>query len=259
MKVNKLSLNVNKTKAMLFHMPQKNVKYPDIQINNNKIEFVKEFNFLGITIDKSLTLKSHMDKITTKISKIIGIMHKIKYILPTSALLNIYNALIVPHLNYGILIWQKHCEKMFILQKKAIRAISCARYNSHTSGLFKSLGLLKLHDICSLQALKFCFQLESGVLPYYFQQSGLFLKNSYYHQYETRRNNNYSLPYIKHEFAKFGIRYFIPNYFKGLKDCLKEKIFTHSLNGLKSYFKFITIASYDITCEKPHCYVCQNF
>jgi len=258
MKANKLSLNSNKTKAMLFHMPQKIVQYPDIYINDIKIDFVNEFNFLGITIDKSLSLKSHMGKITTKISKIIGIIHKIKYFLPISALLNIYNALIVPHLNYGILIWQKHCDKVFILQKKAIRAISCAQYHSHTSGLFKSLGLLKLHDMCSLQALKFCFQLESGVLPYYFQQSGLFFKKSYYHQYEIRQNKNYSLPYIKHEFARFGIRSFIPNYFQGLKDCLKEKIYTHSLNGLKSYFKIITIASYNVSCTKPECYVCKN-
>ena len=42
---NKLSLNVTKTKFMFFHMHNKSVSYPDLQINGNKIERVIEFNF----------------------------------------------------------------------------------------------------------------------------------------------------------------------------------------------------------------------
>ena len=48
--LNKLSLNVNKTKAMVFHMPHKKIIQPNIQINGSNIEFVKNCVFLGITI-----------------------------------------------------------------------------------------------------------------------------------------------------------------------------------------------------------------
>ena len=41
--LNKLSLNVNKTKAMAFHMPQKKIIQPNIQINGSNIEFVEKF------------------------------------------------------------------------------------------------------------------------------------------------------------------------------------------------------------------------
>ena len=49
--LNKLSLNVKKTKAMAFHMPQNKIIQPNIQINGSNIEFVDNFVFLGITIN----------------------------------------------------------------------------------------------------------------------------------------------------------------------------------------------------------------
>ena len=258
LKVNKLSLNTEKTKAMLFHMPQKTVNYPDIYINQVKIEFVKQFNFLGIILDDSMKLKSHMNHIVTKISKVVGIINKLKNFLPRGALLNIYNALIVPHLNYGVLLLSKHCDKLFLLQKKAIRAVSCAKYNAHTDGLFISLHVLKVHDICALHALKFCFKLENGLLPDFFHQPGIFIKNRFYHNYDSRRNNDYVIPLVKHEFAKSGMRYIIPHYFNQLDICYKEKIYTHSINGLKFYFKNTQISKYSRICNIPSCYICQN-
>jgi len=41
LKLNKLSLNSEKTKAMLFHSPQRQVDVPNIYIDDNKIDFVK--------------------------------------------------------------------------------------------------------------------------------------------------------------------------------------------------------------------------
>ena len=44
--------------------------------------------------------KKHIDHISLKISKVIGIMHRLKDIYPKNILLTLYNSLIVPHLNY---------------------------------------------------------------------------------------------------------------------------------------------------------------
>ena len=56
--LNTLSLNVKKTKAMAFHMPQKKIIQPNIQINGSNIEFVDNFVFLGITINNKLNWNS---------------------------------------------------------------------------------------------------------------------------------------------------------------------------------------------------------
>ena len=59
LKVSKLSLDVNKTEIMIFHMPQKKVEKPVLQINGTIIEYVNNVNFLGIAINSHLNCDSH--------------------------------------------------------------------------------------------------------------------------------------------------------------------------------------------------------
>ena len=56
LKANKRSLNVNKTKAMVYHMPQKRIQLPLLKIAGTDIAFVDNFNFLCIIINKHLNL-----------------------------------------------------------------------------------------------------------------------------------------------------------------------------------------------------------
>ena len=54
LKINKLSLNKNKSKYIIFHMPKKEIQILTLKINNTNIDKVEEFNFLGLTIDTHL-------------------------------------------------------------------------------------------------------------------------------------------------------------------------------------------------------------
>ena len=45
---NKLSLNAQKIKFIVFHLMQKKVKYPVLTFNNTLIERVTQFNILGL-------------------------------------------------------------------------------------------------------------------------------------------------------------------------------------------------------------------
>ena len=51
LKINKLSLNKNKSKYMLFHMPKKEIQNITLKIDDVNIEMVEEFNILGLTLD----------------------------------------------------------------------------------------------------------------------------------------------------------------------------------------------------------------
>ena len=44
--VNKSSINIKKSKFMVFHMPQKQINIPNIEIENIKTESADEFNFV---------------------------------------------------------------------------------------------------------------------------------------------------------------------------------------------------------------------
>ena len=74
--VNKLALNVKKTKYMLFHYRQRDIGnlIPSLKINDEPVERVTEFNFLGLTIDETLSWHPHVQKISNKISRTLGII-----------------------------------------------------------------------------------------------------------------------------------------------------------------------------------------
>ena len=57
---------------------QRNLKYPVLTINNTIIERVKQFNFLGIILHYTLKWQKHIDYISKKVSKAIGVMYRLK-------------------------------------------------------------------------------------------------------------------------------------------------------------------------------------
>jgi hypothetical protein len=147
LKLNKLSLNAAKTKCMIFHTPNKIVQVPSLTIENESIEFVDSFNFLGIIIDKNLSWKAHISCISKKIAKVNGILNKLKHYLPEVTLKIMYNSLIGSHLNYGVMCWGFNHKLIDKLQKKSIRIISNSKYNAHTEPIFKKLEILTVKDM----------------------------------------------------------------------------------------------------------------
>ena len=97
LKSNKLHTNVNKTVAMLFHTWQKRVNIDEnsIVIDGNIIHFTTNTKFLGINIDNNLTWKAHINHITTKISKGLGVLSRLGKELSYNILILIYNTILL--------------------------------------------------------------------------------------------------------------------------------------------------------------------
>ena len=102
---NKLSLNTTKTKFMMFHTKQRHMDAVSFTINNENIEQVSSFSFLGIHLDEILKWNKHIGMLTNKLSRVIGILNRLKYIYPQRILLTVYNSLFMSHVNYGIILW----------------------------------------------------------------------------------------------------------------------------------------------------------
>ena len=66
LKVNKLSLNVGKTKMMIFHRKRKHIPELKVLIDGCNIECVNSFNFLGIMLDQGLSWNNHVDLVKKK-------------------------------------------------------------------------------------------------------------------------------------------------------------------------------------------------
>ena len=194
-----LSLIVTKTKVMVFHTQHKHryIKPPVPKVNNTNIEKVEQFKFLGFTLDSNLNWKKHPDNITNKCSQIIGILHRLKPILPQSIKIMLYNALLLPHINYCLVTWGNQCKRINILQKRAIRLITLSKYNSHTAPLFKKLKLLTITDMLALQELKFYYKFTHNELPAYFQNWQI-VTNSELRRHNTRRKHDIHIVGFRH-------------------------------------------------------------
>ena len=90
---------------MKFHYKQRKIDslIHNLKINSEPIQRVTEFNFLGLTIDEQLSWSPHIQKISNKISRTLGIMNRLKIFLPENILRLIYNSLILPYCQYSIL------------------------------------------------------------------------------------------------------------------------------------------------------------
>ena len=99
---NRLTLNTAKSKFMISFKHPKVIPRLYLKIAGNTIEQLAEFNFLEINIDQNITWKPHVTKAAIKISRVIGVLNKLKNIFPQHILLTIYNSLIQPHLIYGV-------------------------------------------------------------------------------------------------------------------------------------------------------------
>ena len=156
--MNKLSLNVQKTKFMIFHYRQRIITgndIPRLMINSTLIEQVTEFNFLGLTVNEYMNWNSHTKKIANKISRTLGVMKRLRRYLTLSAMKFMYDSLILSHLHFGITNWGFEWYRISKLQKRALRIMTNSRYNAHTEPLFQQLHLLKVRDIFEIQCLKF--------------------------------------------------------------------------------------------------------
>jgi len=98
--INKLSLNLDKTKFMLFGNC-KSKKNLQILIDDVSMERVDEIKFLGVMIDHKICWKPHIKYIQPKIFRSIAVLSKAKHFLNYAALHILYCSLMLPYLSYS--------------------------------------------------------------------------------------------------------------------------------------------------------------
>ena len=213
--INRLSLNIAKTNFVIFHAINKPKSPITILINKQAIDEVKYVKYLGILIDSHLSFKFHIDELTKKISRGIGILYKLRHFVTTKILTNVYYAIIYPFLLYGITTWG-HASKtllspLHILQKKFVRM---ATFNdtyplipgplTHTPPLFYKLNLLTIFDIYNLQLGKLVYDSLNNIGPT--RSIIQFIRASELHDHETRYANQGNLFSSWVRTTRFGLK-----------------------------------------------------
>src|ERR1051325_8142231 len=195
---NRLSLNIKKTSYILFGN-RTHLQYTNnfrILIDNIPIERVHETKFLRVIVDDHLNWKSHICSLSLKVARNIGVINRIKNVLPKDILLMLYYALIHPYLLYCNIVWggasQIALYKLNCLHKRAIRVVTKSAYLEHTDPLFVSLRILKLNDIHKTQVLMYMFKRKYALLPSSY--CNLITFSTVNPNYTFRNTNEFILP-----------------------------------------------------------------
>ena len=195
-------------------------------------------------IDDCLTWKHHIDCVSKTIARNIGVMNKLKHFVPIRILHTLYCTLILPYLNYGVLIWGNTCksylDKLVKLQKWAIRTVSCSHYRSHTGPIFAKFNMLTVTDMYTLELGTFMYKYTVNELPSSFKD--YFKKRSDIHNYSTRHSNNFNLTKNKRIFSDHSVRTSGPHLWNSLENSYK---ISNSVKHFRNKFKQKLISSYD--------------
>ena len=199
---NKLSLNINKTHSMLFTSSSLARSVPlSLNIAGSPINQVSTTKFLGMYIDEKLNWSAHINYISSKLAKSIGILKKVHKILDTETLIQLYYTIVYPYFTYCHLIWAKapmtYLSRLIGLQKKAIRIISNSQFRAHTDPLFKQLSILKLTDLFSYFCTIFIYKYNKKLLPNQFISNFRLDLSPIQHNYSTRSADNLLCNYPK--------------------------------------------------------------
>ena len=167
---------------------------------------------MGIFIDSNLSWKSHVEYISKKVKRSIGLLSKLRHYVSENTLINFYYSLIYPFLIYGIIVWGNtytiSLNPLFILQKKAVRIITFSSFDQHSSPLFKYLNIIKFFDLVKLHISIFLYKfLNNQLYPLVF--CDFFISVNKIHKFNTRlaSKQSYYLPKVRTNFGIFNIRF----------------------------------------------------
>lgn len=148
---NLLKINESKTKAVIFKS-KGTVCNPTAKLilNSAEVEFVSTVKTLGVIFHEHLIWDSHIQHLTLKLSNIVGVLYRHRHILPPSVKLLIYSTLFNSRIAYCHLVWgtttSTNINKLFLLQKRAIRTVANTSYYAHTEPLFNKHKVIKIQE-----------------------------------------------------------------------------------------------------------------
>ena len=104
---NLLTLNVSKCKFVIYGSSRKVAKFDNVSItvNDSILDRIDSSKYLGVTIQQNLTWSEHIDNISKKLNQCLGLIRRIKFLLPIQARLTLYNTLVLPLLDYSDIVW----------------------------------------------------------------------------------------------------------------------------------------------------------
>ena len=255
---NKLTLNLKKTEYMFFAGPGSRVQHQEqLLIGGEVIKQVSGARFLGVWVDDGLKWTGQIDKVKTKIGQLLGVMTRASGALEGRTLLQLYNGLVLPHLQYCLMVWGDFvgCRNLTAAaallryQKRFVNLIAGQTGRLHSDPLFAKHKILKVGDLYRHQLRCHAWRFWHGKLPT--NQSSMLDKVSSTHSHATRAANMGICAAGKDHCS---VSYRLPKEWSSIDEDLRK---VKSLNAFKKRSKGSFLEGYKaFKCREMGCGVC---
>ena len=179
---NKLLLNGNKTKAMLFTPRASLVPVNITTLDGTTIEWVDRYKYLGFWLDKHLNFKFHIDSLSKKLKFTIGFFYRLKACFAQAARKKLVTGLFLSQLDYGDVIYRFACPttlaKLDPLYHAALRFITNSPFRTHHCNLYAAVGWFSLEARRLQHWYTFIYKaILGGILPSYISAKFALVRN----------------------------------------------------------------------------------
>ena len=157
-----------------------------IELLGNLLEQVDSHKYLGVIIDDVLSWQPHTAMIAVKLSRLCGLLYKLRNYTDTAILKKVFYALVQPVIHYGLICWGSCSESIKrrteILLNRILRCTNFVKVRQmHVSDLYALSKVLTIKDAYKAEVLyvnlytmlnKMLFQKFSQII---FQNAGLYI------------------------------------------------------------------------------------
>ena len=170
---NKLSINATKCKSMLIsspHHPIRNLEL-SVRINDCILECVSSYKYLGVYLDSTLTFNQHIESLTKKVSKRLGVIAVARKYMSCKQCNILYKSLVLPIIDFGDLIYMEtsraNLDAIQTLQNRACRIILRVPSDTPTLTMHENLKLMYLVKRRKFHLQYFTYKAVHSLLPGY--------------------------------------------------------------------------------------------
>ena len=171
MQANRLSLNNDKTKILIF---DSNPAQAAVLINVKKdltLVFCecKSQKYLGLVVDSRLNFYEHIEYIKKKVAKRIGAMYRSKNLLPIKYRKTFANALMLPQFDYLDIIWSRTSKtklnELDVIYKKVAKIALNVDMKESSMEVYKQMKWLPLHLRRQLHLSTYVYRIVNQTCP----------------------------------------------------------------------------------------------
>ena len=211
--LNELKVNDSKSGFVVWgRLPSYYPWLQELTVGDSTIRRQKSVKYLGVIIDETLSFSEHVQCISSKVARNIGMIRKLKHQFPQKVLRLLYFSLVHPYLLYCCSVWSGtfyvHLKPLRVLQNSAVRAIYGIDRLASVRNIYPRVLILPFSGLCLFYKLQLMYDIINNIAPMCLRH--MFETAADVHGHLTRQVGMYRRPIRVFARSAFSARHILP-------------------------------------------------